>query len=352
MIRRVLAAALVAVLLLLAQSAASHPLDESRSVISVAGNTVRWRLSVHPSFIASLDQDRDGLLAPSEIEANLPALTKFFASRLFVNAGGRLCAPRVESVLPALSGERVTLFVVYRCPVQIETLRIEMHLFDGVSRNWVSLARLAWGGEEREFAFRDGNPAWELAGLPTGRSGLAAQAGSFIALGVEHIFTGYDHLMFLVGLLLLGGRFWSLFKIVTAFTIAHSVTLVLAALGIVEVSPRMIEPAIALSIAYVGAENFILKSTDRRWIIAFVFGLVHGFGFAGFLMETGLLGTSLFLPLLGFNLGVEVGQLLLVAAALLLAGLLRGRVPQAATPLLAASLCGLGVFWFVGRTLV
>ena len=160
MIRPVLAAALVAVLLLLAQSADSHPLDESRSEISVEGNTVSWRLSVHPSFVASLDRDRDGVLAPSEIEANLPALTNYFANRLFVNAGGRLCAPRVEGVSPALAGERVILFVAYRCPMEIETLRIEMHLFDGVSRNWVSLARLSWGEEEREFAFRDGNPSW------------------------------------------------------------------------------------------------------------------------------------------------------------------------------------------------
>lgn len=350
MIRPVLAAALAAVFLLLAQPAVSHPLDESRSEISVEGDTVRWRISVHPSFISSLDQDRDGLLAPSEIDANLPALTKFFANRLFVNVDGRLCAPRVEGVSPTLAGERVTLFVVYRCPVQIETLRIEMHLFDGVSRNWVSLARLAWGGEEREFAFRDGNRAWEIEGLPTGRSGLAAQAGSFIALGVEHIFTGYDHLMFLIGLLLLGGRFWSLFKIVTAFTIAHSVTLVLAALGIVEVSPRMIEPAIALSIAYVGAENFILKSTDRRWIIAFVFGLVHGFGFAGILQEMGLPERGLVLSLLSFNVGVEIGQITIVALVLpLILTLQRWPLHRRVVYLLSSIIIGFGLYWFVER---
>ena len=97
------------------------------------------------------------------------------------------------------------------------------------------------------------------------------------------------------------------------------------------------------------------RNAPRAGALLFVatacFGLVHGFGFAGFLMETGLLGASLLLPLLGFNLGVEIGQLVLVAGALLLAGLVRGRVPRAATPMLAASLCGIGVFWFVGRTL-
>lgn len=350
MIRPVLAAALAAVLLLLAQPAASHPLDESRSEISVERDTVRWRLSVHPSFISSLDQDGDGFLAPSEIEANLPALTEFFATRLFVNAGGRLCAPRVEGVSPTPAGERVTLFVLYRCPVQIKTLRIEMHLFEGVSQNWVNLAKLVWGEEEREFAFREGNPAWELEGLPTGRSGLAAQAGSFIALGVEHIFTGYDHLMFLVGLLLLGGRFWSLFKIVTAFTLAHSVTLVLAALGIVELSPQIIEPAIALSIAYVGAENFILKSTDRRWIIAFVFGLVHGFGFAGILQAMGLPERGLVLSLLSFNVGVEIGQMAIVALVLpLILTLRKWPLHRAVVYALSAIIIGFGLYWFVER---
>ena len=93
----------------------------------------------------------------------------------------------------------------------------------------------------------------------------------------------------------------------------------------------------------------ILRTPDSRFENS---GLVHGFGFAGFLMETGILGTSLFIPLLGFNVGVEVGQLMLVAVAIGLASIFRDRVPHAVTPMLAASLCGVGVYWFVGRTLI
>ena len=305
MIRRFFLAS-IAALLLLAPPATAHPLDESRADVVVAGARVRWLLSVHRSFLAGLDSDRDGMIAPGEVHANLPSLTKFFGDRLYVNAGGRLCTPRVEGVAGSPDPERVAIGIEYRCPAPIKALRIEMHLFDGITPNWVSLVKLRWAGSEREFAFREGSAAWEVGGAEAGGTGLAAQAGSFLALGVEHIFTGYDHLMFLVGLLLLGGRFRSLVKIVTAFTIAHSATLVLAALGVVDLPSRVVEPAIALSIAYVGAENFFLKSVDRRWIIAFFFGLIHGFGFAGILRQLGLPEQGLILSLLSFNVGVEV----------------------------------------------
>jgi hypothetical protein len=98
------------------------------------------------------------------------------------------------------------------------------------------------------------------------------------------------------------------------------------------------------------ARNGDTRVSALLFVATTCFGLVHGFGFAGFLMETGILGTSLFVPLLGFNLGVEIGQLILVAAALAAASLLRNRLPDSAAPMLAAGLCGIGIFWFVGRT--
>jgi hydrogenase/urease accessory protein HupE len=342
-VKRTLSTALAAAVLLFAPPAHAHPLDESRAEVTVAGSTVHWRLAVHPSFLAQIDTNGDGRISSEEIQANLPALDRFFAARLFVNTGGRLCDPQVEGVSGGPGLERVTITIDYRCPGPIEKLRIEMHLFDGITPNWVCLARLHWGGEDRQFAFREGSAAWELGGPAAGERGLAA-------LGVEHIFTGYDHLMFLVGILLLGGRFWSLVKIVTAFTIAHSVTLILAALGLVELPPTVVEPAIALSIAYVGAENFFLKSTDRRWIIAFVFGLVHGFGFAGVLREMGLPERGLVISLLSFNVGVEMGQLAVVAVVLPLILLMR-RLPwhRRATYAISAVITGFGLYWFFQR---
>jgi hypothetical protein len=252
------------------------------------------------------------------VEVSAPALDQLFARRLFLNSGGRLCTPAITqiSALPGLT--RALVVVEYRCPTPVKKLRIEMHLFDGVSPNWVSLARLTWGSDVREFAFREGAGSWEVSGAPS--TGLLAQLRSFLALGIEHIFTGYDHL-FSSSAALLGGRFyrWSRLSQLSRYP---SVTLIRRARRGAGFVPHR-EPAIALSIAYVGAENLFLKSTDRRWMIAFTFGLIHGFGFASILREMGLPEQGLVLSLLSFNVGVEVGQMAVVAVVLPIILLLR-----------------------------
>ncbi len=150
-------------------------------------------------------------------------------------------------------------------------------------------------------------------------------AGTYLGLGIEHILTGVDHLLFVFALLLLTTGTWRLMKTVTAFTLAHSITLGLATLGVVHVPPKPVEAVIALSIVFVAAE--ILRTREGKaglaarmpWIVAFTFGLLHGFGFAGALSEVGLPEGQIPAALLFFNLGVEVGQLLFVAAVLSLA---------------------------------
>ena len=141
---------------------------------------------------------------------------------------------------------------------------------------------------------------------------------SFFALGIEHILTGYDHLLFLFALMIGGGSAWSLVKIVTAFTLAHSVTLTAAALDLIVLPGRIVESAIALSIAYVALENLFLleRLTSKRWLVALVFGLVHGFGFSAVLKELGLPPDGLAWSLLLFNLGVEAGQAGVIVAAI------------------------------------
>jgi hydrogenase/urease accessory protein HupE len=137
-----------------------------------------------------------------------------------------------------------------------------------------------------------------------------------LKLGVEHILTGADHLVFLLGLILVGGRLRSLVGVVSAFTLAHSITLALATLSIFAPSPRLVEPAIALSIAYVGVENLFVKDASKRWRITFPFGLIHGFGFAAALREIALPRAQIPIALVSFNLGVEIGQLGVLAIAL------------------------------------
>ena len=148
---------------------------------------------------------------------------------------------------------------------------------------------------------------------PGTTQGAIAVMQTFIPSGIHHIMIGPDHILFLVGLLLLGGTWGALVKIVTAFTIGHSLTLSLAALNIVTPPPRIIEPAIALSIVFVGADNLVRGAgRDLRAWVALIFGLVHGFGFANVLREFGLPAEALGWSLFSFNFGVEIGQLAIV----------------------------------------
>jgi len=209
--------------------------------------------------------------------------------------------------------------VDYACPGEIRELLIRDDLCDALGADYHTLARIDAGGVTTQFAF--GTESREArVDLGAWRRGAA----SFVWLGIEHILTGWDHLLFLLVLLLRGGGWLSLFRIVTAFTIAHSVTLALAALDVVTLPDRLVEAVIALSIALVAGENLLFRSlVARRWLVSFCFGLVHGFGFSSVLREVGLPTKGLVLSLLGFNLGVEIGQGLVVAVALPLLALLR-----------------------------
>jgi hydrogenase/urease accessory protein HupE len=188
----------------------------------------------------------------------------------------------------------------------------------------------------------------------TGAPPAPPQFQEFFVLGLEHIYTGYDHLVFLFGLLIVGGSLRSTIKIITSFTVAHSLTLALATLNLVALSGKIVEPLIAASIMYVGIENLFRGDLKRRWVLTFGFGLVHGLGFATALRDLGVgaAGSSVAGPLLDFNLGVELGQLSLAAVALPVIWKLSQR-PRFAT--LYAPACSIAVllgggYWFVQRT--
>lgn len=185
------------------------------------------------------------------------------------------------------------------------------------------------------------------------RQGAIAVMRKFVPAGFHHILIGPDHLLFLFGLLLLGGSLRVLALVVTAFTLAHSVTLTLAALNILTPPPQIVEPAIALSIVYVGADNLLVRGgRDVRVWIAFGFGLIHGFGFANVLREMDLPRSALAWSLFSFNVGIEIGQLLVVTAVASALAALRTRSVAASRRLaLAGSLAviGAGAFWFIQR---
>ena len=218
-------------------------------------------------------------------------------------------------VPPAPRAESVTLVVDFGCAETVRDLVVRDDLFDVLGADYHTLARIEAPGLTQQFAF---TPETREARVTLDAPGGGSRGtGSFFLLGVEHILSGYDHLLFLLGLLLRGGGWLSLAKIITAFTLAHSVTLALAVLNVVVVPDRLVEAVIALSIAFVAAENLFLNPVaSRRWLVSFCFGLVHGFGFSSALRELGLPAQGLLFSLFGFNAGVEVGQALVVAVVL------------------------------------
>jgi hydrogenase/urease accessory protein HupE len=184
-------------------------------------------------------------------------------------------------------------------------------------------------------------------------------ARTYFITGVDHIVFGYDHLLFVVSLVLLLNGFWTIAKAVTAFTVAHSITLIGTTLGFLGLPQRPVESVIALSILFLAVE-IVKKRPDAPrlservpWVVAFGFGLLHGFGFAGALREIGLPESDVPTALLTFNLGVEAGQLAIVAAALAVLALLRRFALPAVAPVLRLSAYAIGTvsaFWFIERT--
>jgi hypothetical protein len=282
--------------------------------IEIGRDGVRYRLtlwpaSLPPAVAEELRRARDGDAGSRE------RVLGFVRDKVTLSAHGRRCQPDAGSLLPSeSSADSVTLAVDFACGGPVRDVLIRDDLFDVLGADYHTLARIDGAGHSQQFAFA---PDARETRVDLDAASAARGVGSFVLLGIEHILIGWDHLLFLLGLLLRGGGWLSLAKIITAFTIAHSITLALAALDIVALPDRLVEAVIALSIAYVAAENLFLRpALTRRWIVSFCFGLVHGFGFSSVLRELGLPAQGLVLSLLGFNVGVEIGQALVVAVAL------------------------------------
>jgi hypothetical protein len=309
--------ALLALLVLVAtatphDAAAHEGGSNGYAVIAVDGDRIRYTLTLWP---ATLPEPVAARLARARA-GDPPGREELFGlvrDKVTLVARGRRCEAGTGSVAAAGGTESLTLAVEFTCTASVEVLEIRDDLFDVLGADYHTLARIDSGGRSVPLAFtpESREARVSLDGGP-GRGVL-----SFVGLGVEHILTGWDHLLFLVVLLLRGGGWLSIAKIITAFTLAHSVTLALAALDVVALPDRLVEAVIALSIAVVAAENLVATPVvSRRWLVSFGFGLVHGFGFSSVLRELGLPAQGLLVSLLGFNVGVELGQALVVAVAL------------------------------------
>jgi hypothetical protein len=338
-------------LCLAAARAEAHPAPFSYLDISFTGQTIEGSLVVHMIDIA-----HDLEITPVERLLD-EAFVQSLRSRIFGLVAPRLRLTAGTALAPEWQGidvlrEDTALRLRYRIAIsQPGSLTIDTDLFpyDPIHQTFVNIYEQ---GELRQQVIFSASTDAHTYYLGTTQGALAVM-GTFIPSGVHHILIGPDHILFLVGLLLLGGAPLALVRIVTAFTIGHSITLSLAALGYVMPPASIIEPAIALSIVFVGADNLVRgDGRDLRAWVALVFGLVHGFGFAYVLREFGLPSEALGWSLFSFNVGVEIGQLavvLLVAGAL---AVIRQRSePAAKRVAFAGSLVVIaaGAYWFIQR---
>ena len=352
--RRLGSAGLIVALLGLPAPAAAHPVPFSYLDIHIGPGALELTLVVHV-----FDVGHDLRVDPPErtLDAAVlgpqgSALVALLQQRLQVAADGRLLTNGIWSApVPLPDRQSIQLRARYQTGSVPGSVTVTAALFPYDPTHQTFLNFYEGDGLTSQAILDRNHPEFEyFAGT---RQGALAVIRKFIPSGIHHILIGPDHLLFLVGLLLLGGSVRRLLLVVTAFTVAHSITLSLAALNIVTPPSRIIEPAIALSIVYVGVDNLMVgRGRDVRALIAFAFGFIHGFGFANVLREMGLPARALGWSLFSFNVGVEIGQLfvvVLVASALMA---LRSRNEAAGRRLAFAGslvVIAMGAFWFVQR---
>jgi HupE / UreJ protein len=321
-----------------AVTASAHNPSKSYLSLSLESNqlTGQWDIPLRDlQTVVPLELDSDGIVTWEKLHARFPAIAAYALAHLKISIGGMPATMRVTATDPAVEefsdGSYLELPFTVDMPATkpAERLAIDYELFFDVNSLHRGLLRLETNGITQSAVFTPDHRAqeFELSAPTPGRQFLA-----FLREGVWHIWTGYDHILFLVALLLPSvlqreaGRwrevaafrpaFMNILKIVTAFTVAHSLTLSLATLGIVRLPSRLTESTIAASVVLAAANDLWPIVRERGWIVAFGFGLVHGFGFATALSDLGLVHGAMFLTLVGFNLGVEVGQLAIVGVFL------------------------------------
>lgn len=303
------------------------------------------------------DQDHDGKWSAPELEAALQRARQFAAACLAVEFDGQAVSPGpVALSLDATNNFHATLSYAGARPAQ---LRVRASLFARLPPDHLHFVAVhdVDGTKLGDKMLRPEDAVLEIPLAAAGAKPLAPRShtfADFLKLGVEHIWTGYDHLLFLFALLLVCGTFKSAVQVVTCFTVAHSLTLAFATLNLVWVSGRVVEPAIAASIVFIAGENLLTSGEPKgRWVITFLFGLIHGFGFASVLKDLGVASgtTGVTVPLVAFNLGVEAGQVVVAAIVLPLMWRLKRWRQFERRGVIACSVivAGVGAYWLVQR---
>lgn len=329
--------------------------------------TGQWDVALRDLDLAiGLDADGDGAIRYGELRTRRDDIASYLAPRLALRADGESCPIEAgELAVDAHAGAGyAVLFLSARCPREPESLAIDYEALFALDAQHRGIARLATPAGERALVFATDSRAQAVSLREAER---LPRLAAFVREGVQHIFAGLDHVIFLLTLLLpavlvaeRGGlrgapRLWPALRrvlaVATAFTVAHSLTLSAAALGVIALPSRLVESGIALSVLFAALGNLWPRAQRSPARLAFVFGLVHGLGFATALADLGLGAGGRVAALVGFNVGVELGQLAIVAVFVPLAWLgreswLYKRVALGGGSLVAA---GLAVFWLAER---
>lgn len=293
------------------------------------------------------------LLSPEVLRQNQSALAAVLLSRLQFKADGVLLTAVLSAASPVPERKDIRFDFTFDCPPEPREIAVQCKIFPYDSRHRTYLNFYHGKTLSRQEVFEG---AVTRASFPiSDKQGIWSVIREFTYEGVRHIFIGPDHILFVIGLLLLGGSLGSLLRIATTFTLAHSITLGLATFQIINPPTSIVEPVIALSIVVVGIHSFLgQRLRDPRLCFAFVFGLVHGFGFANVLQEMELPGHALGWSLFSFNFGVEIGQACIILAVAPWLALLNHRKPVAAghvTHFAALMVTTAGAFWFFDRVM-
>lgn len=345
---------------------AAHPDSMSFSRVEVEGPRVTAVVRMQALSlmeVVAVDADEDGFLTTEELAAQRGAVRAYFAEHYrILDEDGPLAFEVTElEVLPPDSGalfsgleeQWLHLELAAEARRDVHDVSFEIDVFLETSPDHRDFSVLVWNGKSIDTpVFSAGLRAWTydpFADVPE-RGFL-----DWVRLGFDHILGGFDHLCFLVALIVASRGLRPLLLVITAFTLSHSVTLALAALDVFSLPGRVVELAIALSIAYVGVETLLRKEPRDAWVEAFLFGLIHGMGFAGFLAESLFAERDKVVALLGFNLGVELGQVVVAGS---LAGLLalafrkhegEGLAPRPLSVVTSVVVVILGLWWFFER---
>jgi hydrogenase/urease accessory protein HupE len=313
-----------------------------------------------------IDLDGNNVVDGEEFVAGRLVVMAYVDGHFSIESDGQACVRQaVERFEVAANLERFRILTTYLCSSPPGRLRYKNTLFFEVQGGHRHVARIQVGDQIVSHVFERGAAeVWvdggrdglesvgdDAAGAP---GGPVSEFFSFVWFGFTHILVGLDHMLFILALVLVVRSFGELALVISAFTVGHSVTLALGVLEFVAPAPALVETAIAVSIVYVGLENIAQKRPRARYVVTFIFGLVHGLGFSGVLTSAGMPEDGLIAALIAFNLGVECGQILWIAPVFPLVLILRNRAPKAERKVVVAlsgAIAGLGVVWCLERAL-